>query len=74
MSHMDRIPLEITTHWQLNGKWAWKKFGMCQVTHIKAFYDYVLRFQLTSHNWRVELPHIAGVAFWWYACVVKDSA
>jgi len=26
MSHMDYIPYKITTHWQHNGKWAWKKF------------------------------------------------
>lgn len=42
-------------------------------TYIKAFYDYGLWFQVTSHSWRVELPYIAGVAFQWYACVRKDS-
>lgn len=37
MSHMDCIPLEITTYWQLNGKWAWKHFGMCQVPISRSF-------------------------------------
>ena len=43
-------------------------------TNIKVFYDYILWFQLTSHSWRVELPHIAEVAFQWYAYIGKDSA
>lgn len=50
-----------------------KNFGMCYGTNIKVSYDYVLWFQLTSHNCRVELPQTAGVAFEWYICIGKDS-